>query len=273
MRAVLRDAWRLAGPYFTRSDERWSARILLAVIIAMNLASVGIDVVLNYWHGAFYDALQQKDFTGFLSLILTWRSWPGRLHARLPADRRRRGAPGHLQHLPAAAAHDPLAPMDDREHRCRLADRAGLLHHLLAVGRRPSRNRNPYRQPGPAYQRGPQQLHHRYAEPRARPVLQRRQPDQLRPDPLGLVGLNGDLRRHHPRLHALAGAGLRRRRHLAHPPRGPPARRARVPAPEGRGRFSLRPRPRARECRGGRALCRRGAGARRAAVTAWRRRP
>ena len=76
MRAVLRDAWRLAGPYFTRSDERWSARILLAVIIAMNLASVGIDVVLNYWHGAFYDALQQKDFTGFLSLILTWRSGP-----------------------------------------------------------------------------------------------------------------------------------------------------------------------------------------------------
>lgn len=76
MRAVLRDAWRLAGPYFARSDERWSARILLAVIVAMNLASVGIDVVLNYWHGAFYDALQQKDFPGFLSLILTWRSGP-----------------------------------------------------------------------------------------------------------------------------------------------------------------------------------------------------
>ena len=73
MKAVLRDAWRLTGPYFMRSEERWSARFLFAVIIVMNLVSVGIDVVLNYWHGAFYDALQQKDFSGFLALILSWR--------------------------------------------------------------------------------------------------------------------------------------------------------------------------------------------------------
>ena len=35
----LKDAWRLALPYF-RSEERWSARGLLGVIIVMNLARI-----------------------------------------------------------------------------------------------------------------------------------------------------------------------------------------------------------------------------------------
>ena len=42
----LKDAWRLALPYF-RSEERWSARGLLGIIIVMNLALVGMDVVLD----------------------------------------------------------------------------------------------------------------------------------------------------------------------------------------------------------------------------------
>lgn len=70
--AVLRDAWRLTAPYF-RSEERWSARLLLLTIIAMNFAQVGATVLLNAWRGQFYDALQNKDAAGFMQLILLWR--------------------------------------------------------------------------------------------------------------------------------------------------------------------------------------------------------
>jgi len=69
----LRDAWRLALPYF-RSEERWSARLLLAVIVVLNLALVGMTVVLNFWNRAFYNALQDKDWDGFIHLLLFWRS-------------------------------------------------------------------------------------------------------------------------------------------------------------------------------------------------------
>ncbi|HTW28377.1 MAG TPA: ABC transporter ATP-binding protein/permease [Acetobacteraceae bacterium] len=65
----LRDAWRLSKPYYT-SEERWSARLLLGVIIAMNLALVGMDVILNFWNGAFYDALQNKNWHAFISLLM-----------------------------------------------------------------------------------------------------------------------------------------------------------------------------------------------------------
>jgi putative ATP-binding cassette transporter len=68
----LRDAWRLALPYF-RSEERWQARLLLAVIVALNLALVGMTVVLNFWNRAFYNTLQDKDWDGFTQLLLFWR--------------------------------------------------------------------------------------------------------------------------------------------------------------------------------------------------------
>ncbi len=73
LKSVLADAWRLAIPYF-RSEERWSARLLLASIIALNLSLVGMTVVLNYWNGAFYDSLQNKDWTSFINLLLFYRS-------------------------------------------------------------------------------------------------------------------------------------------------------------------------------------------------------
>jgi putative ATP-binding cassette transporter len=71
--ALPRDAWRLAKPYFN-SEERWSARIKLAAVIMLNLALVGMDVVLNFWNGAFFNTLQQKDSAGFLHLLLTYQS-------------------------------------------------------------------------------------------------------------------------------------------------------------------------------------------------------
>ncbi len=69
----LRDAWLLARPYFAHSDERWAARGLLAAIVVLNLALVGMSVVLNFWNRAFYNALQDKDWQGFMDLLFLYR--------------------------------------------------------------------------------------------------------------------------------------------------------------------------------------------------------
>jgi len=69
----LRDAWRLTRPYFMLSDERWSARALLAAIVVLNLALVGMTVILNFWNRAFYNTLQDKDWKGFFDLLLLYR--------------------------------------------------------------------------------------------------------------------------------------------------------------------------------------------------------
>ncbi len=55
---------RLSLPYF-RSDERWAARGLLGAILAIELAQVGVAVLLNAWNARFYDALQQKNASAF----------------------------------------------------------------------------------------------------------------------------------------------------------------------------------------------------------------
>ncbi len=70
---VLSDAWRLALPYF-RSEEKWAARGLLVLIIALNLMLVGASVVLNYWNGAFFDSLQNKDWVLFMQLLFSYRT-------------------------------------------------------------------------------------------------------------------------------------------------------------------------------------------------------
>src|SRR5262245_26320439 len=69
----LKDAWRLARPYFLASEERWSALALLALVIGLALASVGLTVLLNFWRLDFYNALQNKDWDGFVSLLLLYR--------------------------------------------------------------------------------------------------------------------------------------------------------------------------------------------------------
>ena len=56
-RQIVRDAWRLAKPYWT-SEEKWSAWGLLLAVIALNLGNVYISVRINAWNNAFYSALQ-----------------------------------------------------------------------------------------------------------------------------------------------------------------------------------------------------------------------
>src|SRR4051794_7175949 len=69
----LKDAWRLIRPYFVTSEERWSARGLLAAILAMRLSIVGLTVVLSYWRAEFYNTLQDKDWQSFVRLLLYYR--------------------------------------------------------------------------------------------------------------------------------------------------------------------------------------------------------
>ena len=71
----LGDIWRLARPYYF-SEEKWSARGLLAIVVAMRLVLVGFGVVLSFWNAAFFNALQDKDAESFISLLLTWKVMP-----------------------------------------------------------------------------------------------------------------------------------------------------------------------------------------------------
>ena len=63
-RGFLRRAWTMAWPYW-KSDEKWSARALLAAIVALNLFSVWLNVRFNSWYNDFYNALQQYDWSEF----------------------------------------------------------------------------------------------------------------------------------------------------------------------------------------------------------------
>ena len=63
-RGILRAAWGLAWPYWT-SDEKWSARALLAAVVALSLISVWLNVRLNAWNNDFYNALQEYDWPNF----------------------------------------------------------------------------------------------------------------------------------------------------------------------------------------------------------------
>lgn len=66
-----RDTWYLAKPYFS-SDKRVTAWSLLAAIVVMNLALVGMDVVLSFWNREFFNSLQNKDYEAFTGLLLTY---------------------------------------------------------------------------------------------------------------------------------------------------------------------------------------------------------
>ncbi|MCP3472952.1 ABC transporter ATP-binding protein/permease [Bradyrhizobium sp. CCGUVB1N3] len=65
IRATLATVWRIAMPYF-RSEDKWAGRGLLAVVIAMELALVAINVLINQWQNRFYSALQAYDLDEFV---------------------------------------------------------------------------------------------------------------------------------------------------------------------------------------------------------------
>ena len=52
------------------SEERWKSGGLLAAVIALNLGSVYITVLLNLWYALFYNALQERNFADFSYQLL-----------------------------------------------------------------------------------------------------------------------------------------------------------------------------------------------------------
>ena len=68
LRVLLKDTWYLIKPYW-RSEDRWRGGGLLLVIIALSLGSVYLNVLLNQWNNAFYDAIQNRNITAFWHLM------------------------------------------------------------------------------------------------------------------------------------------------------------------------------------------------------------
>ena len=59
--------WQLFKGYWN-SEEKWKARGLLGIVIALNFIGVYITVLLNQWYNTFYNALQDYDQAAFWSL-------------------------------------------------------------------------------------------------------------------------------------------------------------------------------------------------------------
>ena len=68
IRSTLATVWRIAAPYF-RSEDKLAGRVLLAAVIVIELSLVGIDVLLNQWNNRFYNALQERNWDGFVREI------------------------------------------------------------------------------------------------------------------------------------------------------------------------------------------------------------
>ncbi len=63
----------MAAPYW-RSEDRWAARGLLVVVVALNLGIVYLNVLLNQWNNGFYNALQDKNYAVFVHQLVRF-SW------------------------------------------------------------------------------------------------------------------------------------------------------------------------------------------------------
>ena len=68
MRHVLREAWRIAKPYWF-GDDKWRALALLVVVAGLNLSVVGMTVRFNYWRNAFFNSIQNVDEAAFFHQI------------------------------------------------------------------------------------------------------------------------------------------------------------------------------------------------------------
>lgn len=70
-RGVWREAWRLARPYWS-SEDKWWAWGLVAALVVLNLFSVAVNVYLNTWRRAVFNALQDYQASEFVYQILAF---------------------------------------------------------------------------------------------------------------------------------------------------------------------------------------------------------
>lgn len=61
--------WSLIRPYWV-SDEKWIAWGLLALVIAMNMTMVAVNVWFNSWQRMFFDAIQEYNYPVFKRALL-----------------------------------------------------------------------------------------------------------------------------------------------------------------------------------------------------------
>jgi prepilin-type N-terminal cleavage/methylation domain-containing protein len=65
--------WKLLSPFW-RSEEKWTARLLLLSVVALTLGLVYLNVLFNEWNRDFYNALETKNLDEFWAQL--WRfSW------------------------------------------------------------------------------------------------------------------------------------------------------------------------------------------------------
>ena len=90
----IRGFWALFKPYWF-SEEKVTARLLLAAIIVLSLGMVYINVRVNEWHALFFNSLQEKDQSEFFHQV-------GRFVVVGPVDQelQRRGEMGKGQSIP-----------------------------------------------------------------------------------------------------------------------------------------------------------------------------
>ena len=67
-RNLFKGFWTLFKTYWS-SEEKWKARGLLGVVIALNLAMVWLLVQINTWYNEFYNALQEYQSESFWPLV------------------------------------------------------------------------------------------------------------------------------------------------------------------------------------------------------------
>src|SRR5690349_12769793 len=60
----IRGFWALFKPYWF-SEEKVTARLLLAAIVVLSLGMVYINVRVNEWHALFFNSLQEKNQAEF----------------------------------------------------------------------------------------------------------------------------------------------------------------------------------------------------------------
>lgn len=68
LRRLACDVWILLKGYW-RSEERYSARVLLTSIVGLNLSFVGVNLLQNLANGALFTALQQHNAAGFYRIL------------------------------------------------------------------------------------------------------------------------------------------------------------------------------------------------------------
>lgn len=62
-------AFKILALGYWRSEQKWKAYGILAVVLILNLASVFLTVLVNDWYKEFWDVLQAYEFDSFWYLV------------------------------------------------------------------------------------------------------------------------------------------------------------------------------------------------------------